>query len=63
MRKRRFIGSMLTFVIASTFVLVSCTNKTKQEEAREEINEEVVEIKQDIDEAIRDFKSYTYSQR
>ena len=63
MKKRRFIGSMLTFALASIFVLASCTNKTKQEETREEIKEEVVEIKQEINEEMRDFKNYTYSQR
>ena len=42
MRKRKFLGTMLTFAFASLFVFASCTNKTNQEEAREDINEEVV---------------------
>ncbi len=63
MKKRRFIGSMLTFAFASIFVLASCTNKTKQEQAREDLQEDVVEIRQDLNEEMRDFKNYTYAQR
>ena len=48
MKKRILITSMLTFAFASLFVLSSCTNQTKQEEAREDIREDVVEIRQDM---------------
>lgn len=63
MKKRKFFGSMLTFALASVFVLSSCTNKTKQEETREDINEEVIELKQDAQENMHDFKNYSYTQK
>ena len=63
MKKRILITSMLTFAFASLFVLSSCTNQTKQEEAREDIREDVVEIRQDLNEEMRDFKNYSYAER
>lgn len=63
MKKRKLFTSMFTFALASLFVFASCTNKTKQEEAKEDLKEDVVELKQDIEEEIRDFKNYTYADR
>ena len=63
MKKRKLFTSMLTFAFASLFVFASCTNKTKQEEAKEDLREDVVEIRQDLNEDMRDFKNYTYSER
>ena len=63
MKKGKFFGSMLTIAFASIFVLASCTNKTKQEEAREDVKEDVIELKQDVKEDMRDFNNYTYVEK
>ena len=63
MKNRKFMTSMLTVVFASLFLLASCTNKTKQEEAREELHENMIELRQDIDEDMRDFSNYKYDER
>lgn len=63
MKEKRFLGSMLIIALASIFVLTSCVNKTKQDQTREEVKEEVVEIKQELDEERRDFNNYSYSQK
>ena len=56
MNKRKLFTLVLTFAFASLFVLTSCTNQTKQEEAKEELREDMIELKQDIDEEMRDFR-------
>lgn len=65
MKKRKFFTSMITFAVASVFVLASCTNpnKTKQDEVVLENNETVVVIDHDYDDTRRDFSKYTYSER
>lgn len=63
MKKRKFTGSMLTLAFASLLVLASCTNKTKQEEVREDLHEDMIELRQDANENMRDFSNYTYVER
>ena len=63
MKKRKFIPLMLTFTFASMFVLASCTNKTNQEEAREDIREDLIELKQEVNEDVKDFNNYTYAEK
>ena len=39
MKKRKLFESLLVVAFVSVFVLASCTNKTKQEEGREDVIE------------------------
>ena len=61
MKKRKLLGLVLTF--ASVFILASCANKTKQEEVREDINDDVVEFREEAHEEMHDFNNYTYTQK
>ena len=61
MKKRKLVGLVLTF--ASIFVLASCTNKTKQEEVKKDINEDIIELKEEAHEEMYDFNNYTYAQK
>ena len=63
MKKRNLFGSMLVFAFASIFVFAACTNKTKQEKAKEDLQEDILEIRQEVEEDMRDFRNYTYAEK
>ena len=63
MKKTKFFGSMLTLAFSALFVFASCTNKTKEEQAKEDLNGDLIEVREGINEDIRDFNNYTYEDR